>query len=98
MDIIFSLKFYAYGIRPATGNCASILFTLFPGDYDNLLQWLFSKKILIGIRDQLDPMNTWKKTIHPDQDPPYRKLTIPTKTGVETIIINKFIPHSNFFS
>ena len=27
------IKFYPYGIGPATGKCASILFTLFPGDY-----------------------------------------------------------------
>ena len=65
----FLIKLYPYGIGPATGKCASILFTLFPGDYDNLLQWPFSKIIHIGIRDQLDPMNTWMKTIRPDQDP-----------------------------
>ena len=35
----FSIKFYPYGIGPATGKCASILFTLFRGDYDNILQW-----------------------------------------------------------
>ena len=35
----FFIKIYPYGIGPATGKCASILFTLFPGDYDNLLQW-----------------------------------------------------------
>ena len=45
----FFIKFYPYGIGPATGNCASILFTLFPGDYDNLLKWPFSKLIQIRI-------------------------------------------------
>ena len=54
----FFIKLYPYGIGPATGRCASFLFTLFPGDYDNLLQRPFSKTIHIGIRDQLDPMNT----------------------------------------
>ena len=43
------IRLYPYGIGPATGECASILFTLFPGDYDNLLQWPFSKLIHIGI-------------------------------------------------
>ena len=65
----FFIKLYPYGIGPATGKCASILFTLFPGDYDNLLQWRSSKLIRIGIQDQLDPINTWMKTIRPDQDP-----------------------------
>ena len=47
----FFIKLYPYGIGPATGKCASILFTLFPGDYDNLLQWPFTKIIHIDIRD-----------------------------------------------
>ena len=67
----FFIKLYPYGIGPATGKCASFPFTLFPRDYDNLLQWPFSKLIHIGIRDQLDPLNTWMKTIRPDQDPAY---------------------------
>ena len=94
----FFIKFYPYGIGPATGKCASILFTLFPGDYDNLLQWPFSKLIHIGIRDQLDPVHTWMKTIRPDQDPAYKKPTMTTRTGVATILINNFIPHSKLFS
>ena len=94
----FFIKLYPYGIGPATGKCASILFTLFPGDYDNLLQRPFTKIIHIGIRDQLDPMNTWMKTIRPDQDPAYKKPTMITKTGVATILNNNFIPHSKLFS
>ena len=54
----FFVKFYLYGFGPIAGKCASILFIMFPGDYDKLLQWPFSKLIHIGIRDQLDPMNT----------------------------------------
>ena len=72
----FFVRFYPYGIGPATGKCAQILFTFFPGDYDNLLHWPFSKLIYIGIRDQLDPLNNWTKTIRPDQDPAYKKPTI----------------------
>ena len=94
----FFIKLYPYGIGPATGKCASVLFALFPGDYDNLLQWPFTKTIHIGIRDQLDPMNTWTKTILPDQDPAYKKPTMSTKTGVATILINNFIPHYKLFS
>ena len=94
----FFIKFYPYGIGPATGNCASILFTLFPGDYDNLLKWPFSKLIQIGIRDQLDPMNNRMKTIRPDQDPAYRKPTMSSKTGAATVLINNFIPLSKLLS
>ena len=94
----FFVRFYPYGIGPTTGKCTSILFNLFPGDYDNPLQWPFSKIIHFGIRDQLESLSTWTKTIRPDQDPAYKKPTISTKTGVETIIINIFIPHSKRFS
>ena len=92
------IKIYPYGIGPATGKCASLLFTLFPGDYDKLLQWPFSKHIHIGVRDQLDPMKTWMKTFRRDQDPAYKKPTMSTKTGVATILIKNFIPHSKLFS
>ena len=94
----FFIKFYPYGTGHATGKCASIVFVLFPGDYDNLLKWLFSKLIHIGIRNQLDPLNTWMKTIRRDQDPVYKKPTMSTKTGAATILINTFIPHSKLFS
>ena len=95
----FFIKFYLYGIGPATtGKCASILFTLFPGDYDNLLKWPFSKIIHVGIRDQLDPLNNWMKTIRPDQDPAYKKPTMSTKTGAAIVLINNFIPHSKLFN
>ena len=94
----FFIKLYPYGIGPATGKCASVQFALFPGDYDNLLEWPFTKTIHIGIRDQLDPMNTWTKTILPDQDPAYKKPTMSTKTGVATILINNFIPLYKLFS
>ena len=90
----FFIKFYPYGVRHATGKCASILFILFPGDYENLLEWPLSKLIHIGIRDQLDPLNTWIKTIRPNEDPAYKKLTMSTKTGAATVLINNFIPQS----
>ena len=66
MDTTFFVKFYPYGIGPAIGKSAAILFTLFPGDYNNLLQSPFPKLIQIGIRYQLHPLNTWTKTIQPD--------------------------------
>ena len=67
------VNFYLYGIILAADKCASILFTLFPGDYDNLLQWRFSKINHISNRDQLHPLNTWSKTIQPNQEPAYKK-------------------------
>ena len=94
----FFVQFYLCGIGPATGKCASILFNLFPGYYENLFQWPFSKLIYIDISDQLDPLNTWTKTIRPDQDPAEEKPTISTEKRVSTIIINNFIPRSKHLS
>ena len=94
----FFVKFYPYGIGPATGKCASILFTFCPGDYDNVLEWPFSKPIHIGILNQLDPQNIWTKIFQPDKGPAYKKPTISVKTGAATIIINNFLPHSKLFS
>ena len=42
-------------------------------------------------------MNAWMKTIRLDQDPAYKKRIMSTKTGVATILINNFIPHTKFF-
>ena len=94
----FFIKIYPVAIGLATGKCASILFTIFPGHYDNLLQWPFSKPIHIGIRDQLEPLNTRMKAIRFDQDPAYKKPTMSTKTGAATILIDNFFPHSKLFS
>ena len=94
----FFIECYPYGIGFTTGKCASILFTLFPGDYDNLLEWPFSKLNHIGIRDQLDPLNTWMKTIRPEQEPAYKKPTLSTKSGATTVLIDNFLPHSELFS
>ena len=38
------------------------------------------------------------KTPRPDQNPAYKKPTMSTKTGVATILINNYIPHSKLFS
>ena len=54
--------------------------------------------IRIGIRDQLDLLNTWTQTIQPDEDPANSKPTISTKTGVATVIINNIFLNLNFLA
>ena len=65
----FFVQFYPYGLDAAAGNHASIMFALFPGDYDGLLKWPFSKKIHLSVRDQLDPQNTWTISFAPSDRP-----------------------------
>ena len=97
-EYIFLIDFYPYGMGPPSGKCASKLFNLFPGCYDNLLQYTFSKSFHIGVHDQLNPLNTWTQTIWLDRDLADNKPSISTKTEVSAIIINSFFPHSKHFS
>ena len=71
----FFVQFYPYGLDAAAGNHASIMFALFPGDYDGLLKWPFSKTIHLSVRDQLDPQNTWTTSFAPSDRIPFRRPT-----------------------
>ena len=84
------VQFYPYGLEAAAGNHASIMFALFPGDYDGLLKWPFSKTIHLLVRDQLDPQNTWTITFAPFPKAHQRTITypdelqlLPTQQGVQ---------------
>ena len=91
----FIVQFYPYGLDSAAGNHASILFALFPGDYDGLLAWPFPKTIHLSVRDQLDPQNTWTITFVPSEKISFRR---PTKEPVPTLMNFDFFPHSKMFS
>ena len=70
----FFVQFYPYGLDPAAGNHASIMFALFPGDYDGLLTWPFPKTFHLSVRDQLDPQNKWTITSYPPRSYPFESL------------------------
>ena len=71
----FFIQFYPYGLDAAAGIHASIMFALFPGDYDGLLKWPFSKTIHLSVRDQLDPQNTWTISFAPSDRISFRRPT-----------------------
>ena len=91
----FSVQFYPYGLDSAAGNHASIMFALFPGDYDGLLTWPFPKTIHLSVRDQLDPQNTWTIAFAPSEKISFRK---PTREPLPTLMNFNFFPHSKMFS
>ena len=91
----FFVQFYPYGLDAAAGNHASIMFALFPGDYDGLLKWPFSKTIHLSVRDQLDPQNTWTTSFAPSDRIPFRR---PTRDPLPTLMKFNFFPHSKMFS
>ena len=91
----FFVQFYPYGLDAAAGNHASIMFDLFPGDYDGLLKWPFSKTIHLSVRDQLDPQNTWTISFAPSDRISFRR---PTRDPLPTLMNFNFFPHSEMFS
>ena len=91
----FFVHFYPYGLEAAAGNHASIMFALFPGDYDGLLTLPFSKMIHLSVRDQLDPQNTWTITSAPSERISFRR---PTREPFPTLMKINFFPHSKLFS
>ena len=91
----FFVQFYPYGLDSAAGNHASIMFALFPGDYDGLLTWPFPKTIQLSVRDQLDPQNTWTIAFAPSEKISFRG---PTREPLPTLMNFNFFPHSKMFS
>ena len=94
----FIIRFHPYGIDTTAGQFATLIFAFFPGDYDGLLRWPFSKVIHLSLRDQLDPLNAWTQTIQPTQEPPFRRPTSSLKNEAFAVALYKFIPHSKLFS
>ena len=94
----FIIRFYPYGLGTNAGQFVTILFAFFPGDYDNLLRWPFPKINHLGLRDQLDPLNTWTQKIQPTQEHPFRRPTSSPKNDAFLIALHRFIPHSKFFN
>ena len=91
----FFVQFYPYGLEAAAGNHASIMFAIFPGNYDGLLKWPFSKTIRFSVRDQLDPLNTWTISFEPSERISFRR---PTREPLPTLMNFNFFPHSKMFS
>ena len=94
-DYNFFVQFYPYGLNTAAGNHASIMFALFPGDYDGLLTWPFPKTVHLSVRDQLDPQNKWTIIFTPSEKTPFRR---PTREPHPTLTKFNFFPHSKMFS
>ena len=70
----FFIQFYPYGLNAAAGNHASIMFALFPGDYDGLLAWPFPKTVHLSVCDQLAPRTSGLLPSHPPRRHPFEGL------------------------
>ena len=94
----FLIQIYPYGLGTNAGQFVTIFFAFFPGDNDNLLRWPFPKIIHLGLRYQLDPLNTWTQSVQPTQEYPFRRPTSSPKNEAFAIGFHRFIPHSKFFN
>ena len=94
----FVIRIHPYGIDATAGQFATLIFAFFPGDYHGLSRRPFPKVIHLSLRDQLDPLNAWTRTIRPTQEPPFRRPTSSLKNDAFAVAFYKYIPHSKFFS
>ena len=76
----FIIRFHPFGSDTAAGQFATLIFALFPGDYDGLLRWPLPKVVHLSLRDQLDPLNAWTQTIQPTPEPPSDDQTLLSRT------------------
>ena len=92
----FFVKFYPYGLDSGSaGNHASIMFALFPGDYNGLWTWPFPKAMQLSVPDHLDPQNTWTIAFAPSEKISFQR---PTREPLPTLMNFNFCPHSKKFS
>ena len=54
--------------------------------------------IHLGLRDQLDPLNTWTQKVQPTQEHTFRRPTTSSMNEAFAIAFHRFIPHSKFFN
>ena len=85
----FFVQFYPYGLD------SSIMFALFPGDYDGLLTCPFPKTIQLSVRAQLDPQITWTIAFAPSEKIFFRR---PTREPLHTLLHFNHFPHNKMFS
>ena len=94
----FIIQLHPYGIDTTSGQFATLIFALFPGDYDGFLRLPFPKSFHLSLREHLDPLNAWTQTIQPKREPPFRRPTSSLKKDAFVVALYKYIPHSTIFN
>ena len=89
------VQLYPYVSDSAAGTHASPMFALFPGEYDDLLEWPFPKKIHLSFRDQLEPHIKWTVTFASSGKKYFRRAT---RDPCPSLTNFNVFPHSKKFS
>ena len=94
----FHMKLYPYGCSPATGESASLVITILPGEFDPILPWPFKLIFRINVINLSETTDTWTKTIDPKDHKNSACFVRPcTSYGNSSICFPFLIPHSQLF-
>ena len=61
----FVMKLYPYGCSPATGESASLVITILPGEFEPILSWPVKLIFRINVINLSEPSDTWTKIVDP---------------------------------
>ena len=61
----FNMKLYPYGCSPATGESASLVINILPGEFDPILSWPFKLLFRINVINLSEPSDTWTRIVDP---------------------------------
>ena len=94
----FDMKLYPYGSTPATGESASLVINILPGEFDPILSWPFKLIFRINVIHLSELSDTWTKTVDPKDNKNSAFLIRPcTSCGNPSICFPFLIPHSQLF-
>ena len=94
----FDMKLYPYGCSPATGESASLVINILPGEFDPILSWPFRLIFRINVINLSEPNDTWTKIVDPKDNQNSACFIRPcTSYGNPSICFPFLIPHNQLF-
>ena len=94
----FDMKLYPYGCSPATGESASLVINILPGEFDPILSWPFKLIFRINVINLSEPNDTWTKIVDSEDNQNSACFIRPcTSYGNSSICFPFLIPHNQLF-
>ena len=94
----FDMKLQPYGCPPATGESASIVINILPGELDPIFSWPFRLNYRINVNNLSEHSDNWTKILDPKDNKNSACFTRPcTSYGNPSICFPFVIPHSQLF-
>ena len=94
----FDMKLYPYGCSPVTGESASLVINILPGEFHPILSWPVKLIFRINVITLSEPSDTWTKIVDPKDNQNSACFIRPcTSYGNPSICFPFLIPHSQLF-